>query len=261
MSRIAETFGRLKERCEKGLITYLMAGDPDLNRTKELVASMAEAGADVIEIGIPFSDPLADGPVIQAAANRALSNGITVRAILEAVGHIRKKVNTPLVLMTYYNPVLQYGIDGFCRSAAENGVDGLIVPDLPFEESGSLKECTMRHGIDLVPLVAPTSTPVRLAAICAGAGGFVYCVSVTGVTGMREKIETDLRAFSDLVRSYTDLPVAIGFGVSGPEAAARVAPYCDAVVVGSAFVRLIGENAYGEVAKLTAALKTALLKC
>lgn len=258
MSRIAETFARLKERGEKGLITYLMAGDPDLRRTEELITSMAQAGADIIEIGIPFSDPLADGPVIQAAANRALSNGITVRGILDAVGRTRKKVNLPLVLMTYYNPVLQYGIERFCRTASKNGVDGLIVPDLPYEESGTLRKYTDRCGIDLIPLVAPTSTPVRLAAICAGARGFIYCVSVTGVTGMREQIETDLQTLSGLIRSRTDLPVAIGFGVSGPDAAARVAPYCDAVVVGSALVRLIGDNAYGEVEKLTAALKTAL---
>lgn len=259
MSRITETFGRLRERSEKGLITYLMAGDPDLGRTKELIARMAEAGADIIEIGIPFSDPLADGPVIQAAANRALSNGITVRGVLEAVGQTRKKVSLPLVLMTYYNPVLQYGIEKFCRDAAENGVDGLIVPDLPHEESGPLREYTGRYGIDLIPLVAPTSTPARLAAICAAARGFIYCVSVTGVTGMREKIETDLRTFGGLVRGYTDLPVAIGFGVSGPDAAARMAPYCDAVVVGSALVRLIGQGAYEEVGKLTASLKAALI--
>ncbi|MEW6448114.1 MAG: tryptophan synthase subunit alpha [Bacillota bacterium] len=261
MSRIAQAFGRLKERGEKGLITYLMAGDPDLGRTEELIALMAGAGADIIEIGIPFSDPLADGPIIQAAANRALSNGVTVRGILEAVGRMRKKVNLPLVLMTYYNPVLQYGLENFCCSAAENGVDGLIVPDLPLEESGLLREYTGRRGIDLIPLVAPTSTQERLAAICAAARGFVYCVSVTGVTGVRERIETDLRTLSVLIRNCTDLPVAIGFGVSGPDAAVRVAPYCDAVVVGSALVRLIGENAYGEVGKLTAALKTALLQC
>jgi len=236
-----------------------MAGDPDLTRTKELVARMAGAGADIIEIGIPFSDPLADGPVIQAAANRALANGITVRGVLQAVGQMRKEVDLPLVLMTYYNPVLQYGIERFCRDAAENGADGLIVPDLPHEESGPLRECSSRCGIDLVPLVAPTSTPARLAAICGVARGFIYCVSVTGVTGMREKIETDLRAFAGLVRRYTELPVAIGFGVSGPDAAARVATYCDAVVVGSALVRLIGRGAYEEVEKLTASLKAALL--
>jgi len=258
MSRIKETFAALKRRGEKGLITYLMGGDPDLERTRELILAMAEAGADMVEVGIPFSDPLADGPVIQAASNRALAGGVTVNGILQMVGEVRQKVALPLVLMTYYNPVLQYGLEAFCRRAAESGADGLIVPDLPYEESELLRFYADRHGLDLIPLVAPTSTPVRVAAICARARGFIYCVSVTGVTGMREKIETDLEALSSLVRRYTDLPVAIGFGVSGPEGVARVAPFCDAVVVGSAIVRLIAEEAYEEVGKLTAALKGAL---
>jgi tryptophan synthase alpha chain len=258
VSRISEAFNALKERGEKGLITYLMGGDPGLEQTGRLILAMAQAGADLVEVGIPFSDPLADGPVIQAAANRALAAGTTVDGILETVGEVCKQTDVPLVLMTYYNPVLQYGLDAFCRRAAEKGVAGLIVPDLPHEESGPLKQHTDFYGLDLIPLVAPTSTPGRVAAICAQARGFIYCVSVTGVTGMRETIETDLQALTDLVRRHTDLPVAIGFGVSGPGSAARVAPFCDAVVVGSAIVRLIAEGAYGEVERLTASLKAAL---
>lgn len=258
MSRIRETFNALKERGEKGLITYLMGGDPDLEQTGRLILAMVQAGADLVEVGIPFSDPLADGPVIQTAANRALAAGTTVDGILEMVGEVCKQVNVPLVLMTYYNLVLQYGLDAFCRRAAEKGAAGLIVPDLPHEEIGPLKQHADFYGLDLVPLVAPTSTPDRVAAICAQARGFIYCVSVTGVTGVRETIETDLQALSDLVRRHTDLPVAIGFGVSGPETAARVAPFCDAVVVGSAIVRLIAEGACGEVGRLTASLKAAL---
>lgn len=258
MSRIAETFAALRQRGAKGLITYLTAGDPDLERTAALIAVMDRAGADIIEIGIPFSDPLADGPVIQAASNRALAAGVTVDKILAMVAAVRAAVAAPLVLMTYYNPVFQRGLEAFCRRAAESGVDGVIVPDLPYEESGPLLRAADRHGIDLIPLVAPTSTPSRIAAICAQARGFIYCVSVTGVTGMRETIETDLRRLGDSVRQHTNLPVAIGFGVSGPEAAARVASFCDAVVVGSAIVRLIGDGAFEEVGRFTAALKRAL---
>ncbi|RPF43016.1 tryptophan synthase alpha chain [Thermodesulfitimonas autotrophica] len=258
MSRIAETFAGLRKRGEKGLVTYLTAGDPDLERTAALIAVMDQAGADIIEIGIPFSDPLADGPVIQAASNRALAAGVTVDRILAMVAEVRAAVAAPLVLMTYYNPVFQQGLEAFCRRAAESGVDGMIVPDLPYEESGPLLRAADRYGIDLIPLVAPTSTPSRIAAICARARGFIYCVSVTGVTGMRETIETDLRSLGDSIRQHTNLPVAIGFGVSGPEAAARVAPFCDAVVVGSAIVRLIGAGAFEEVGRFTAALKRAL---
>lgn len=258
MSRIAATFAGLRERGEKGLITYLTAGDPDLGRSAALITAMARAGADIVEIGIPFSDPLADGPVIQAASSRALAGGVTVKKILAMVAAVRQEITCPLVLMTYYNPVLQQGLATFCRQAAESGVDGIIVPDLPYEESGPLLRWADHYGLDLIPLVAPTSTPARIAAICRQARGFIYCVSVTGVTGMREKIETDLQALSSLIRKETELPVAIGFGVSGPEAAARIATFCDAVVVGSAIVRLIGEGAFEEVERFTAALKTAL---
>ncbi|MGQ9511916.1 tryptophan synthase subunit alpha [Thermodesulfitimonas sp.] len=258
MSRIAATFTGLRKRGAKGLITYLTAGDPDLERTAALITAMDQAGADIIEVGIPFSDPLADGPVIQAAANRALAGGVTVAKILGMVAQVRAAVAAPLVLMTYYNPVFQQGLEAFCRRAAETGVDGIIVPDLPYEESGPLLHAADHYGIDLIPLVAPTSTPSRIAAICARARGFIYCVSVTGVTGMRETIETDLKSLSQTIRQHTDLPVAIGFGVSGPEAAARLAPFCDAVVVGSAIVRLIGDGAFEEVGRFTAALKQAL---
>ncbi|MEW6172421.1 MAG: tryptophan synthase subunit alpha [Bacillota bacterium] len=260
MSRIKDAFETLRQRQEKGLITYLTGGDPNLEKTRELTLVMAHSGADIIEVGIPFSDPMADGPVIQAASNRALAGGATVGGILKMTGEVRRETEIPLVLMTYYNPVYQYGLEAFCRHAVENGVDGLIVPDLPYEESGPLQEYADFCGLDLIPLVAPTSTPDRVAAICTRARGFIYCVAVTGVTGMRREIETDLAGLSSLVREHTDLPVAIGFGVSGPESARKAAQFCDAVVVGSAIVNVIGQGAYEEVGKFTTELKSALVK-
>ena len=258
MSRIAEKFAELRRREEKGLITYITGGDPSLQKTRELIALMARSGADAVEVGIPFSDPIADGPVIQAASNRALAGGTTVDGILETVGESRRETGVPLMLMTYYNPVFQYGLEAFCRKAADHGIDGLIVPDLPYEESAALRHYADLHGLDLIPLVAPTSTPGRVAKICAQARGFIYCIAVTGVTGMREQIETDLAGLSNLVRSYTELPVAIGFGVSSPSSITRIAPFCDAVVVGSAIVNLIGQGKFEEVGMLAADLKSAL---
>lgn len=258
MSRIKDTFDTLKSRGEKALITYLTGGDPSLAATRELVLSMARSGADIVEIGIPFSDPLADGPVIQAASLRALSAGSTVAGLLNTVRNIRRDSQVPIVLMTYYNPVMQYGLGQFTIDAVQSGVDGLIVPDLPYEESEPLRLQADQNGLDLIPLVAPTSTPARLSAICSAARGFVYCVAVTGVTGTRVQIETDLDALTREVRRHTNLPVAIGFGVSGPESAARVSGYCDGVVVGSALVKLIGEKDNDRVEELTTQLKQAL---
>ncbi|MEW6183671.1 MAG: tryptophan synthase subunit alpha [Bacillota bacterium] len=260
MSRIKSAFEKLQARREKGLITYLTGGDPSLEKTFELILVMARAGADIIEIGIPFSDPMADGPVIQAASNRALAGGTTVSGVLRMTREVRRETEIPLVLMTYYNPVYQYGLEVFCRHAVDAGVDGLIIPDLPYEESRPLQEYADRCGLDLIPLVAPTSTPERVAAICSRARGFIYCVAVTGVTGMRREIETDLEGLSSMVRTYANLPVTIGFGVSGPESALKIASFCDAVVVGSAIVNIIGQGAFGEVEKLTSELKSALVK-
>jgi tryptophan synthase alpha chain len=258
MSRIDKTFQALRRNGDRGLITYITGGDPGLPATLQLLLAMARSGADIIEVGIPFSDPIADGPVIQAASNRALAHGVTVDGILETISLAREKTAVPLVLMTYYNPIFQYGLEPFCRMAVKSGADGLIVPDLPLEESGPLRVHADRYGIDLIPLIAPTSTPERVTGICAQARGFVYCVAVTGVTGARERIETDLAVLSGLVRGCTSHPVAIGFGISGPEAASRAASYCDAVVVGSAIVSLVAQNDFKGVELLTADLKKAL---
>jgi len=260
VSIIRKTFADLAQRGEKGLITYLTGGDPDLETSQNLIAAMARSGADIIEVGLPFSDPLADGPVIQAASNRALAGGVTVSGILEMVKDARREISTPIVLMTYYNPILQYDLEVFCRDAGNSGVNGLIVPDLPYEESGLLREYVGLNGIDFIPMVAPTSSAERIGTICSSGQGFVYCVSVTGVTGMRDNIDTDFDAMSSLIRQHTTLPLAIGFGISGPERAALIAPFCDAVIVGSALVDLIAQKKYIQVEELTAALKAALKK-
>lgn len=242
-SRIAATLKSVTARGEKGLIPYIMAGDPDLGATVKLAAAMAEAGADVLELGVPFSDPVADGPAIQAAAQRSLAAGTKVRGVLEAVREIRRQSDIPLVLMTYYNPVYQYGPERFVLEAAAAGVNGMIVPDLPPEESDELLRAGDAHGVDLIPLVTPNTPARRLEMIAAKARGFVYCVSVTGVTGERDRIVTDLSAMTSAVREHTALPVAVGFGISRPDQAAETARYCDAVVVGSALVKIVAERA------------------
>lgn len=241
ISQITNCLKELRSAGKKGLIPFITAGDPDLAGTVAIARRMAAAGADIIELGIPFSDPLADGPVIQQASGRALASGTTLPKILEAVKELRRDCHTPLVLMGYYNPIYKYGISRFAKDASEAGVNGLIIPDLPHEESGPLLEATLETGLDLIPLVAPTTTDHRLEKIAADARGFIYCVSVTGVTGARAEIKTDIASFTDRVRRHTSLPLAVGFGIAGPEQAARVAEHCDAVVVGSAIVKLIAE--------------------
>jgi tryptophan synthase alpha chain len=240
-SLITERLEELRSAGKKGLIPFITAGDPDLTSTIELTKLIAGAGADVIELGVPFSDPMADGPVIQQASCRALASGATLAKVLETVKEIKKGINIPLILMGYYNPVYKFGIKRFASAAAEAGVNGLIIPDLPHEESGPLRGAALEAGMDLIPLVAPTTTGERMEKIAADARGFIYCVSVTGVTGDRTEIKTDIAEFTDMVRRYTSLPLAVGFGISGPEQAARMAAHCDAVVVGSAIVRIIGE--------------------
>jgi len=237
--RITECLEKLRQDGKKGLITFITAGDPDLAGTVEIARQLAAAGADIIELGMPYSDPLADGPVIQKASGRAIASGTTIDKILKAVEEIRRHCGVPIVLMGYYNPIYKYGVGIFARKAVVAGVNGLIVPDLPHEESGPLRQAAAETGFDLIPLVAPTTTDQRLARIAAVAQGFIYCVSVTGVTGAREEIKTDLAAFTNRVRRFTNLPLAVGFGIAGPEQAARVAVYCDAVVVGSALVNII----------------------
>jgi len=263
INRLESRLLTIKERNEKALIPYIMAGDPDLDTSVKLALALADSGADALELGIPFSDPVADGPAIQKAASRALTARTTVACIFKAAAAIRGESDIPLVLMTYYNPVLQYGLKEFAASAYSSGVDGLIIPDLPLEESKPLQRVLKETGIALVPLIAPNSGQERIAAICEAASGFIYCVSVTGITGVRNSIETDLDLFTSSVKRHTNLPVAIGFGISGPESAARVAEHCDAVVVGSHLVNLIEKYAgtpglYKVVSRQVAEIKNAL---
>ncbi|HAU32112.1 MAG TPA: tryptophan synthase subunit alpha [Desulfotomaculum sp.] len=238
-NRITEKFQELKASGKKGLITYMTAGDPNLETNIEIASIMESAGADLIEIGIPFSDPVADGPSIQQASIRSLSKGITMLQIIETIGKIRQRVKVPLIIMTYYNPILQYGLEKFVVDAVLAGVDGIIVPDLPFEECGQLFDFTDSAGLCLIQLVAPTTTDGRMEKIFSRSRGFIYCVSVTGITGIRNEINTDLRSLTARISKYTTLPIAIGFGIGGPLQAGMVAHYCDAVVVGSALVDTI----------------------
>ncbi len=260
-NRMKRKFDQLAAGKKKGLITYVMAGDPDLETTVRLAQTMEQAGADFIELGIPFSDPVADGAAIQKAAQRALERGVRMAQIIQAASQIRVRTQIPLILMTYYNPVVQYGREEFVRDAVGAGVDGLIVPDLPCEEAGPLLEVADSCGLALIPLVAPTTNERRLKKIGLCARGFVYCVSVTGVTGAREHISTDLGEFTARVRAQINLPLAIGFGIAGPRQAAQAAPFCDAVVVGSAIVNVVAEHgslADFAVAKLIRDIKSAL---
>lgn len=262
--RIAAAFERLREQGEKGLITFVTAGYPDLETTRSLVLAMADSGADVIELGVPFSDPLADGPVIQRASQAALNTGVTLAAILALVRALRRETDVPLVLMSYFNPILSLGPERLASAAAGAGADGLIIPDLPLEEAGPVLELTDGYGLDLIPLVAPTSTPRRIAAIAAQARGFVYCVSVTGVTGARSGYSEKLAVVCRTVREHTRLPVAVGFGIAHEDQVRMLAPHADALIVGSAVIDLIqGTDKNGSVSRvrnLVLELKQALLK-
>lgn len=237
MSRIAETFAALRARRRTGLVAFLTVGYPSVEETLRLVPALIEGGADVIELGVPFSDPLAEGPTIQRSSHHALERGVTPAACLDVVAGLRAQgVEAPIVLMGYYNPLLSYGLEEFCRDAAAAGADGIIAVDLPPEESHPLRDACRRRGLDLVYLLAPTSTDGRIELVAGLASGFVYCVSVTGVTGAREELPAGLSAFVNRVRARTPLPVAVGFGISKPKHFRAVARIADAAVIGSAII-------------------------
>jgi tryptophan synthase alpha chain len=255
MSRIQTAFTH-----GKAFIGFVTGGDPSIEKTEEFILAMAHAGADLIEIGVPFSDPIAEGPVIQEANIRALAAGATVNKLFDLVKRLRTKIDTPLVFLTYLNPVFHYGYDAFCAAAAAAGLDGLIIPDLPYEESAELRPIAQSHGIDLITLVAPTSEE-RIRKIAAGASGFVYVVSSMGVTGVRSEITTDLGSIVGHVKAATNVPTAVGFGINTPEQAARIAQIADGVIVGSAIVRIIAEHgdaAAAPVAEYVRAMKAAI---
>lgn len=242
MNRIETTFNQLKAKGEKALIAYIMAGDPTLQETEQLVLELERAGADVVELGVPFSDPIADGPVIQRAAERALRSGTSLRKILDTVSGLRVKTQIPIVLMAYYNTIHAYGESEFCRRAVRAGIDGLIVPDMPPEEAGPLIAPAKEEGLNLIFLLAPTSTTARRTTVAKRSQGFVYYVSLTGITGAQLKNLSDVGQNVAKIRRVTTVPVAVGFGVATPEDAARVARIADGVIVGSAIVSQIAEH-------------------
>lgn len=262
MGRIENRFKMLAEKGKKALITFITAGDPDLQTTRRLVLEMEARGADIVELGIPYSDPIAEGPVIQKANERVLSGGVRIRDIMKTVAQIREVSDIPLVYMLYFNSILQYGICSFFKDCAAAGIDGLIVPDLPYEEKEELAGEAEASGIALITMVAPTSRD-RLERIAADAKGFLYCVSSLGVTGVRKDFTTDFTEFFDRINRCTDIPKALGFGIATPEHIRQLKSYCDGLIVGSAMVRQVErshtpEEAVGHVGAFTSALREAL---
>ena len=254
--RITEAFAK-----GKAFIPFVTCGDPSLDVTEKIVYAMEEAGADLIELGIPFSDPTAEGPVIQGANLRALSGGVTTDKVFDMVAEIRKNTSIPMVFMTYANVVFSYGVERFCRKAAEVGMDGMILPDVPFEEKEEFDGVCKQYGLDLVSLVAPTSKE-RIAQIAREASGFIYVVSSLGVTGVRKEITTDIGAMVQEIKANTDLPCAVGFGISTPEQARKMAACSDGVIIGSAIVRLVaqyGRDAAVPVAEYVRSIKQAIV--
>lgn len=242
MKRLERAFARMKKEKRCGLVAYVTCGDPDLDATVEIVAALEDAGADVIELGIPFSDPIADGPVIQAASFRSLSRGTTVANALETAARIRRRSRIPLVAFSYLNPVVRYGEKRFAADAAAAGIDAVLVTDLPPESAGPLSKAIRKKGLGLVFLLAPTSSDARVRTVAEASDGFVYYVSTTGVTGVRRELDPELLERLMVVRRQVSLPLAVGFGVSANAHYRALAPHCDAVVVGSAIVRAIAEG-------------------
>lgn len=260
MSKIKTVFNQLKKKNETALIPYIMAGDPDLGATRALILALANAGADIIEIGAPFSDPLADGPTIQKAALRSLQHGTSIADVLGLVAEVRKTSRIPLILMTYYNLIFHYGEERFVQDAVSAGLDGIILPDLPPDEAGTLMPLAKKAGLDTIFLVAPTSTDERIKFVCKASQGFVYYVSLTGVTGSRTELHHSVKDSLLKIRAFTDKPIAVGFGISTPDQAAQVATWgADGVIVGSALVKVIEEQGGSpQLAEKTAQFVTAL---
>ena len=247
MSRIGEVFQELKRRDEKALIPYITAGDPDLETTVKLVKTLEENGADIVELGIPFSDPMADGATIQRASVRALDSQTTLSNVIDTVADIRRRTSVPLIFMTYYNPVHNYGEAEFVKRSVAAGVDGVIVPDLPPEESESLRRLGGEAGLDVIYLLAPTSSPERVEIISRLSSGFVYYVSLTGITGERTEMAAGVKEGVQRIRAVTDKPVAVGFGITTPDHVREVSQWADGAVVGSAMVKLVEENLDGDL--------------
>ena len=262
-NRLDATFRRLKADNKKALIAYLMAGDPGLSETEQLVLALEQAGADIIELGVPFSDPIADGPVIQQAAERALRNGTSLRKILASVTSLRQRTNIPIILMLYYNSIHAMGCEAFCKAAKAAGVDGLIVPDMPPDEAAPIKVPADAAGLSLIFLLAPTSTTDRRKLVAKESHGFVYYVSLTGITGAQLSNVGDIQHNIGKLRKVSAVPVAVGFGVATPADAAQVSKVADGVIVGSAIVKRIASHQQdpamiGHVAEFVRSLKSAM---
>jgi len=260
MSNIAKAFDKTKNN-GKAFIGFVTGGDPSIEKTKEFIMEMLRAGTDLVEIGIPFSDPIAEGPVIQEANIRALRAGTTVEKLFTLVEDLRKVTAVPLVFLTYLNPVFHYGYDAFFKRCGVVGLDGIIIPDLPFEEQADVREAASKYGIDLISLIAPTSE-ARIKEIAKTASGFIYLVSSMGVTGVRSEITTDIASIAASVKSVTKLPVAVGFGIHTPAQAHDMASIADGVIVGSAIVKIIaqhGEKAGSHVYQYVSEMKKAIV--
>ncbi|MBI5183982.1 MAG: tryptophan synthase subunit alpha [Nitrospinae bacterium] len=242
MGRIEKRFKLLQKEGEKALIPFITAGDPDFEVTKSLLIEIERSGGDLIEIGVPFSDPLADGPIIQKSYQRALNKGVSLRKIIALIEGLREKIHIPIILMIAYNLLYQYGETEFVKDAVSAGIDGIIVPDLPPEEARSLMDLAQGVGLDIIFLLAPTSTQDRIKDICQKSQGFIYYISLTGVTGVRDKLSDDIRDKIAEIKRISEKPVVIGFGVSNPEQTAMTGELADGVVVGSAIVKIIEEN-------------------
>jgi tryptophan synthase alpha chain len=261
MSAISERLGQLRAAGECALIPFITAGDPDLTVTEQALLALDRHGADVIELGVPYSDPLADGPVIQAAATRALQQGTTLEQVLALLGRLKPQLHAPIVLFTYYNPILNRGVEAFLDAVATAGVSGLVVPDLPLEESATLSQQAAQRNLDLVLLVAPTSSQERIGAIARQSQGFIYLVSVTGVTGIRQDIQSRVKDLLASLRQVTDKPIGVGFGISSPEQARQMQEWgADAVIVGSALVKRLAEEGVPGLTHLCADLKGAIAR-
>jgi tryptophan synthase alpha chain len=241
VSRLADTFARIRSDGRPGLVTFTTAGDPDLPRSAEILKALDRAGADVIEVGVPFSDPLADGPVIQRATERALAAGGSLRTALAMIARVRPHIAAPIVVFSYANPMLRLGVDTFARQAAAAGVDGVLALDLPIEEAGPFRETLAASGIDTIFLLSPTTSDVRIQKAAQLGSGFLYGISRLGVTGARAQVASGAEAMVRRIRAQTTLPIALGFGISRPEHVAEVCAYADAAVVGSALVAIVGE--------------------
>jgi tryptophan synthase alpha chain len=242
MNRIDKKFKELKKNKQKALIIFITAGFPDLKTTKSLTIKFAELGVDLLELGIPFSDPIADGPIIQNASNYALKNKVSLKSILNLVKDLRKNIDIPLILMGYYNPIFTYGVGKFIKEAKMSGVDGVIIPDLPLEENLELERECRKSGLDNILLVAPTTSLKRMKTIACLAQGFIYYISITGITGIRKKLPEEIFSQIKQLHRFTKKPICVGFGISNPKQAKKISNYADGVIIGSAVIKIINDN-------------------